>query len=192
VALPLFFLFAIQIISGIVPTQVIIAAPGKASFMRPFLDGLLRHTLQGAVPILKLNAELRFLKGELSRPPRSERASAWKNWGPCLSERQWGTVRADYSENGDAWNFFTHDQARSRAYRWGEDGLGGISDDKQRLFELTNAEGNQGEDVKEYYFYLDSTSTPYVTTIPADYLPPDNEAPVMRITMEEKENKSKT
>jgi hypothetical protein len=102
---------------------------------------------------------------------------AWKKWGPYLSERQWGTVREDYSENGDAWNFFTHDQARSRAYRWGEDGLAGISDDKQhlcfalalwngkdpilkeRLFGLTNSEGNHGEDVKEYYFYLDSTPT---------------------------------
>ena len=101
----------------------------------------------------------------------------WKKWGPYLSERQWGTVREDYSENGDAWNFFTHDQARSRAYRWGEDGIAGISDDKQhlcfalalwngkdpilkeRLFGLTNSEGNHGEDVKEYYFYLDSTPT---------------------------------
>jgi hypothetical protein len=101
----------------------------------------------------------------------------WKKWGPYLSERQWGTVREDYSENGDAWNFFTHDQARSRAYRWGEDGIAGLSDDKQhlcfalalwngkdpilkeRLFGLTNSEGNHGEDVKEYYFYLDSTPT---------------------------------
>lgn len=101
----------------------------------------------------------------------------WKKWGPYLSERQWGTVREDYSENGDAWNFFTHDHARSRAYRWGEDGISGISDDKQhlcfalalwngkdpilkeRLFGLTNNEGNHGEDVKEYYFYLDSTPT---------------------------------
>src|SRR6266513_1846266 len=101
----------------------------------------------------------------------------WKKWGPYLSERQWGTVREDYSENGDAWNFFTHDHALSRAYQWGEDGLGGISDDKQRvcfalalwngkdsilkerLFGLTNSEGNHGEDVKEYYFYLDSTPT---------------------------------
>ena len=103
--------------------------------------------------------------------------SNWKKWGPYLSERQWGTVREDYSEEGDAWNFFTHDQARSRAYRWGEDGIAGISDDKQRLcfalalwngkdpilkerlFGLTNSEGNHGEDVKEYYFYLDSTPT---------------------------------
>ena len=101
----------------------------------------------------------------------------WKKWGPYLSERQWGTVREDYSENGDAWNFFTHDQSRSRAYRWGEDGIAGISDDKQRLcfalalwngkdpilkerlFGLTNSQGNHGEDVKEYYFYLDSTPT---------------------------------
>ncbi len=107
---------------------------------------------------------------------RNEQAP-WKKWGPYLSERQWGTVREDYSENGDAWNFFTHDHARSRAYRWGEDGLGGISDDKQRLcfalalwngrdailkerlFGLTNSEANHGEDVKEYYFYLDSTPT---------------------------------
>ncbi len=106
-----------------------------------------------------------------------ENKVAWKKWGPYLSERQWGTVREDYSKNGDAWNFFTHDQARSRAYRWGEDGIAGISDDKQhlcfalalwngkdailkeRLFGLTNNQGNHGEDVKEYYFYLDSTPT---------------------------------
>ena len=101
----------------------------------------------------------------------------WKKWGPYLSERQWGTVREDYSDDGNAWDYFTHDQARSRAYRWGEDGLAGFSDDKQRLcfslalwnerdpilkerlFGLTNSEGNHGEDVKEYYFYLDSTPT---------------------------------
>ncbi len=106
-----------------------------------------------------------------------EKNVPWKKWGPYLSERQWGTVREDYSEGGDAWDFFTHDHARSRAYRWGEDGLGGISDDKQRicfalalwngkdailkerLFGLTNSEANHGEDVKEYYFYLDSTPT---------------------------------
>jgi hypothetical protein len=102
---------------------------------------------------------------------------AWKKWGPYLSERQWGTVREDYSQDGNAWDYFTHDQARSRAYRWGEDGLAGISDDhqvlcfalalwngrdpilKERLFGLTNSQGNHGEDVKEYYFYLDSTPT---------------------------------
>src|SRR5512139_2944200 len=101
----------------------------------------------------------------------------WKKWGPYLSERQWGTVREDYSEDGNAWNYFSHDQSRSRAYRWGEDGLGGICDDKQRLcfalalwnerdpilkerlFGLTNSEANHGEDVKEYYFYIDSTPT---------------------------------
>jgi len=101
----------------------------------------------------------------------------WKKWGPYLSERQWGTVREDYSQDGNAWDYFTHDQARSRAYHWGEDGLAGISDDKQllcfsvalwngkdpilkeRMFGLTNSEANHGEDVKEYYFYLDSTPT---------------------------------
>jgi hypothetical protein len=106
-----------------------------------------------------------------------EGRAAWKKWGPYLSERQWGTVREDYSANGDAWNYFTHDQAQYRAYRWGEDGLAGISDHlqllcfalslwngrdailKERLFGLSNSEGNHGEDVKEYYFYLDSTPT---------------------------------
>jgi hypothetical protein len=101
----------------------------------------------------------------------------WKKWGPYLSERQWGTVREDYSLDGNAWDYFTHDQARSRAYHWGEDGIAGISDDKQslcfsvalwngrdsilkeRLFGLTNSQGNHGEDVKECYFYLDSTPT---------------------------------
>ena len=101
----------------------------------------------------------------------------WRKWGPYLSERQWGTVREDYSQDGNAWDYFSHDQARSRAYRWGEDGLAGLSDEKQllcfsvgmwngkdpilkeRLFGLTNSEGNHGEDVKEYYFYLDSTPT---------------------------------
>jgi len=99
----------------------------------------------------------------------------WRKWGPYLSERQWGTVREDYSADGDAWNFIPHDQARSRAYRWGEDGIAGFSDShqrlclslalwngrdpilKERLFGLTNAEGNHGEDVKELYYYLDAT-----------------------------------
>src|SRR5215475_1255902 len=106
-----------------------------------------------------------------------EKEIPWKKWGPYLSERQWGTVREDYSRDGNAWDYFSHDQSRSRAYRWGEDGLGGICDDqqalcfalalwngadpilKERLFGLTNCEGNHGEDVKEYYFYLDSTPT---------------------------------
>ena len=101
----------------------------------------------------------------------------WKKWGPYLSERQWGTVREDYSDDGNAWDYFSHEQARARAYHWGEDGIAGISDDKQllcfalalwngkdpilkeRLFGLTNSEANHGEDVKEYYFYLDSTPT---------------------------------
>lgn len=101
----------------------------------------------------------------------------WKQWGPYLSERQWGTVREDYSPTGSAWDYFSHDQSRSRTYRWGEDGIAGYSDEKQRLcfaialwngvdpilkeriFGLTNSEGNHGEDVKEYYYYLDSTPT---------------------------------
>ena len=101
----------------------------------------------------------------------------WRAWGPYLSERQWGTVREDYSDSEDAWSYFSHDQARSRAYRWGEDGIAGVSDDKQRLclalalwnerdpilkerlFGLTNTEGNHGEDVKEYYFYVDNLPT---------------------------------
>jgi hypothetical protein len=107
----------------------------------------------------------------------NEEKRPWQKWGPYVSERQWGTVREDYSDDGNAWEYFSHDHARSRAYRWGEDGLAGISDDKQllcfalalwngrdpilkeRLFGLTNREGNHGEDVKEYYFYLDSTPT---------------------------------
>ncbi len=101
----------------------------------------------------------------------------WKRWGPYLSERQWGTVREDYSEDGNAWDYFPHDHARSRAYKWGEDGIAGFCDDqqrlclalalwngkdpiiKERLFGLTNGEGNHGEDVKEYYFYEDCTPT---------------------------------
>jgi hypothetical protein len=108
---------------------------------------------------------------------RRELKVPWQKWGPYLSERQWGTVREDYSGSGNAWDYFTHDQARSRAYRWGEDGIAGISDDeqrlcialalwngtdpilKERLFGLTNGEGNHGEDVKEYYYYLDATPT---------------------------------
>jgi hypothetical protein len=110
---------------------------------------------------------------EAARDPRTP----WKMWGPYLAERQWGTVREDYGGGSDTWNYFSHDQARSRAYRWGEDGLAGISDGRQRLcfavalwngvdpilkertFGLTNSEGNHGEDVKEYYFFLDSTPT---------------------------------
>jgi Mannosylglycerate hydrolase MGH1-like glycoside hydrolase domain len=107
----------------------------------------------------------------------ARRAVHWRRWGPYLSERQWGTVREDYSRGGAAWTFLPHDHARARAYRWGEDGIGGICDNhqrlclavalwnerdpilKERLFGLTGLEGNHGEDVKEYYFYLDSTPT---------------------------------
>src|SRR3954465_9090511 len=103
--------------------------------------------------------------------------SRWKKWGPYLSERQWGTVREDYSDGGDAWGYLSHDDARSRTYRWGEDGLAGQSDEhqqmcfalalwneqdpilKERLYGLTNSEGNHGEDVKEYYFYVDNLPT---------------------------------
>lgn len=121
------------------------------------------------------------MKQETAEEKRLEESrkkkAPWKLWGPYLSERQWGTVREDYSRSGNAWDYFDHDQARSRAYRWGEDGLGGISDEeqrlcfalalwngrdpiiKERLFGLTNSEGNHGEDVKEYYYYLDSTPT---------------------------------
>lgn len=114
---------------------------------------------------------------EADRLEEARAGVPWKRWGPYLSERQWGTVREDYSDDGDAWSYFSHDQARSRAYKWGEDGIAGFCDDRQRLcfgialwngadpilkerlFGLTNAEGNHGEDVKEYYFHLDATPT---------------------------------
>ena len=114
---------------------------------------------------------------ELRLQEAQQRTAHWRRWGPYLAERQWGTVREDYSAGGTAWDSFPHDHARSRAYRWGEDGIAGISDNhgrlcfalalwngrdpilKERLFGLTGSEGNHGEDVKEYYFYLDSTPT---------------------------------
>ena len=145
-----------------------------------FNTGLL-NTINKGLPIMARSAATSKKQGLNAEPLRLQEArggtSLWKKWGPYLSERQWGTVREDYSPNGDAWDFFTHDHARSRAYRWGEDGLGGISDEKQRLcfalalwngkdpilkerlFGLTNSEGNHGEDVKEYDFYPDSTPT---------------------------------
>ena len=107
----------------------------------------------------------------------ARREQNWKRWGPYLAERQWGTVREDYSPGGEVWGYFSHDQARSRAYRWGEDGLLGVCDRqgrlafalalwngrdpilKERLFGLTGPEGNHGEDVKECYYYLDATPT---------------------------------
>ena len=119
-----------------------------------------------------MTAEARRLSGAAGAA-----AASWKKWGPYLSERQWGTVREDYGAKGDAWTYLSHDLSRSFAYRWGEDGIAGVSDDsqtlcfalalwngrdpilKERLFGLTNPEGNHGEDVKEYYFYLDSTPT---------------------------------
>src|SRR5215813_2801117 len=118
-----------------------------------------------------MNEELQRLNEDESRKKN------WKRWGPYLSERQWATVREDYSEQGDTWSYFPHDQARSRAYRWGEDGLLGITDRecrlcfalalwngqdailKERLFGLTGPEGNHGEDCKECYYYLDSSPT---------------------------------
>src|SRR3989441_12503393 len=114
---------------------------------------------------------------ELRLHEAQDRTAHWKRWGPYLAERQWGTVREDYSPHGTAWDSFPHDHARSRAYRWGEDGIAGITDNhgrlclalalwngrdpilKERLFGLTGSEGNHGEDVKEYYFYVDSTPT---------------------------------
>ncbi|HEV3117626.1 MAG TPA: glucosidase, partial [Gemmataceae bacterium] len=125
------------------------------------------------------------------------RKSNWQRWGPYLSERQWGTVREDYSADENPWQYFTHDQARSRAYRWGEDGLLGITDRecrlcfalalwngrdpflKERLFGLTGPQGNHGEDVKEYYFYLDSTPTH--SYMKALYKYPQNEFPYARL-----------
>jgi hypothetical protein len=118
-----------------------------------------------------------FRSAEHERLEQAKRGEPWRRWGPYLSERQWGTVREDYSESGEPWNSFGHDQARSRAYLWGEDGIAGVSDDsqllclalalwnekdailKERLFGLANDEGNHGEDVKEYYHYLDNTPT---------------------------------
>ncbi|HWE94763.1 MAG TPA: hypothetical protein VG269_12430 [Tepidisphaeraceae bacterium] len=131
-------------------------------------DGNGKPSAEGKTP---LDAESRRLDEDASR------AKNWKRWGPYLSERQWATVREDYSVDGDCWNYFPHDHARSRAYRWGEDGLLGFTDRecrlcfavalwngkdpilKERLFGLTGPEGNHGEDAKEYYFYLDSTPT---------------------------------
>jgi hypothetical protein len=136
----------------------------------------------------------------------SKREKNWKRWGPYLSERQWGTVREDYSANGDAWNYFPHDHARSRAYRWGEDGLLGFSDRecrmcfalslwngrdpflKERLYGLTNPQGNHGEDVKEWYWYLDSTPThSYAKAL---YKYPQAEYPYARL-IEENSKRSK-
>ena len=141
------------------------------------------------------------MSGTTKSPLSSQNDSLW---GPYLSERQWGTVREDYSDNGDAWSYFPHDHARSRAYRWGEDGLAGISDEeqrlcfalalwngqdpilKERLFGLTIGEGNHGEDVKEYYFYLDAT--PNHSYLKMLYKYPQAEYPYSRL-IEENRNR---
>src|SRR6266576_4228990 len=127
----------------------------------------------------------------------AQRARNWKRWGPYLSERQWATVREDYSADGNCWDYFPHEQARSRAYRWGEDGLLGITDRecrlcfsvalwngkdphlKERLFGLTNPEGNHSEDVKEIYFYLDATPT--FSYLKALYKYPQSEFPYQEL-----------
>ncbi|HSS76151.1 MAG TPA: glucosidase, partial [Thermoanaerobaculia bacterium] len=136
----------------------------------------------------------------------SRREADWRRWGTYLPERQWGTVREDYSANGDAWNYLPHDHARSRAYRWGEDGLLGLCDRqcrvcfalalwngrdpilKERLFGLAGPEGNHGEDVKEVYFYLDSTPTGCYAK--ALYKYPHREFPYARL-MEENRRRSR-
>ncbi len=142
-------------------------------------------------------------KEEIRLQEDRERKANWKRWGPYLSERQWGTVREDYSPYGTAWDSFSHEQARSRAYRWGEDGLAGISDKhqlicfalalwngrdpilKERIFGLTGSEGNHGEDVKEYYFYLDSTPThSYMKYL---YKYPQSEFPYARLVEENRQ-----
>ncbi|NEU71906.1 glucosidase [Hassallia byssoidea VB512170] len=137
----------------------------------------------------------------------AQRDKNWKRWGPYLAERQWGTVREDYSEDGSNWDYFPHEQARSRAYRWGEDGLLGICDRegrlcfalalwngcdpilKERIFGLTNSQGNHGEDVKEYYFYLDSTPTH--SYFKANYKYPQSEFPYTRL-IEENQQRSES
>src|SRR6185295_12978922 len=131
-----------------------------------------------------------------------QRIGHWNRWGPFVAERAWGTVREDYSADGDAWSYFSHDQARSRAYRWNEDGLAGICDRhqylcfalalwnghdpflKERIFGLTGPEGNHGEDVKDYYFYLDNTPThSYMKYL---YKYPQAEFPYDRLVRENK------
>src|SRR5947209_3581507 len=125
------------------------------------------------MPMIKILSET----AEEWRLEETRTGVPWQRWGAYLSERQWGTVREDYSASGTAWDHFPHDHARSRAYRWGEDGIAGFGDDqlfwclglalwnerdlilKERLFGLTNSEGNHGEDVKELYYYLDGTPT---------------------------------
>ena len=149
----------------------------------------------------------RMTQEEIRLAESGSRKKHWKRWGPYLSERAWGTVREDYSANGTAWEYFPHDHARSRAYRWNEDGIAGICDRhqticfalalwngrdpilKERLFGLTGNEGNHGEDVKEYYFYLDSTPThSYMKYL---YKYPQAEFPYARL-VEENRRRGKT
>src|SRR5258707_8219268 len=173
--------------------------PGAKS-MNAKIDGKRKQSLStlrapAAPPELKPpNIERRRLAECTAQSP------AWKKWGPYLSERQWGTVREDYSPHGNAWDYFPHDHARSRAYRWGEDGIAGMSDAgqrlclglalwnardpilKERLFGLTNGEGNHGEDVKELYYYLDATPThSYLKML---YKYPQREYPYARLVDE--------
>ena len=158
-------------------------------------DERVRRATSGKSPnVLLRPQELERLRED------SERAKNWKRWGPYLAERQWGTVREDYSENGSCWDYFTHDMAIARAYRWGEDGILGICDRecrlcfalalwngrdpilKERLFGLTNAQGNHGEDVKELYFYLDAT--PCSTYLKGLYKYPQVEFPYQKLISE--------
>ncbi len=136
----------------------------------------------------------------LERQRLADNGPAWKRWGPYLSERQWGTVREDYSPHGTAWGWVTHDMARSKAFRWGEEGIAGIADDhqrlclalalwngrdpilKERLFGLSGPEGNHGEDVKELYFFLDATPTHSYLKMAYDY--PQAEFPYARLVEE--------
>lgn len=137
-----------------------------------------------------------------------EKKIPWKKWGPYLAECQWGTVREDYSPDGSPWDYFTHDMARHKAYRWGEDGIAGISDNlqflcfalafwngrdpilKERLFGLTGNEGNHGEDVKEYYYYLDNTPThAYMKML---YKYPQSEFPYVWLVQENKRRGKET
>src|SRR3954464_7890428 len=149
-----------------------------------------------------MNAEQKRLEEDRNRK------KYWKRWGPYVSDRAWGTVREDYSEHGTAWDFFPHDHARSRAYRWNEDGIAGICDRRQkicvalslwngndpilkeRFFGLNGNEGNHGEDVKEYYFYLDSTPThSYMKML---YKYPQNEFPYSRLVEENRRRDRRT
>ena len=157
-------------------------------------DRLPAAATRGSIAPMELTAEERRLAEDAARKQN------WKRWGPYLAERQWGTVREDYSESGDCWNYFPHDHARSRAYRWGEDGLLGITDRecrlcfalalwnerdpilKERLFGLTGPEGNHGEDVKECYYYLDSSPTHSYTK--ALYKYPQRRFPYTEIRLE--------